>query len=285
MTGFSRLESTHTWGTLSWEIRSVNHRYLEPTFRLPDIFRAIEPILRQRLRKKLQRGKVEMSLHLNRETEVTSELAIDEELLNKISHAIRKINASVDQAAPTNAIDILKWPGVVNSETIDTEDLHNHALALFDDSLKQLIDHRAREGKELSSMIEQRLTAVLSEVQKVRKHLPELLAAQRLKFTDKLDALDIDNINQDRLEQELVIHAQKADVAEELDRLEAHVLEVQHTLQQKGPIGRRLDFLMQEFNREANTLSSKSIAGETTQAAVELKILIEQMREQIQNIE
>ncbi|MGI1679543.1 MAG: YicC family protein [Cellvibrionaceae bacterium] len=285
MTGFSRLESTQTWGTLSWEIRSVNHRYLEPTFRLPDIFRAIEPALRNQLRKTLQRGKIEMSLHLNRETEVSSELAINEALLEKISRAIRKINANVDQAAPTNAIDILKWPGIINSETIDAEELHSHALELFQDALKQLVEHRAREGKELSLMIEQRLTAVLTEVKKVRQHLPELFSAQREKFTEKLEALNIDNINQDRLEQELVIHAQKADVAEELDRLEAHVLEVQHTLNQKGPIGRRLDFLMQELNREANTLSSKSIAGETTQAAIELKILIEQMREQIQNIE
>lgn len=285
MTGFARLESTQTWGTLSFEIRSVNHRYLEPSFRLPDIFRAIEPALRNQLRNAIARGKIEIALHLNRETEVSSDLAFNEPLVEKISSAIEQINSRLEKPAAINAVDILKWPGVVVSESLDTDALHEHAQQLFKDALDKLVEHRAREGKELAAMIEQRLSAILVEVKKVRAHLPELLAAQRTKFTEKLESLDIEAINYDRLEQELVIHAQKADVAEELDRLETHVAEVEHILKQKGPIGRRLDFLMQELNREANTLSSKSIAGETTQAAIELKILIEQMREQIQNIE
>lgn len=283
MTGFARQEATYSWGTLSWELRSVNHRYLEPHFRLPEAFRAIEPALRTKLRNTLSRGKVEVALTLQTNTGVAEDYAINAEAIERLVDAIRQVDAALP-CAPVNPLEVLKWPGVMNAQSADQDAMHNAALSLFDDAITKLQEHRNREGKELGELIEQRLEGIGVQVTVVRDNLPGILHAQRTKLTERIQALKED-INQDRLEQEIVIFAQKADVDEELDRLVTHVSEVRHALKQNGPIGRRLDFLMQELNREANTLSSKSIAGETTQAAVELKILIEQMREQIQNIE
>ncbi|MEX1031926.1 MAG: YicC/YloC family endoribonuclease [Cellvibrionaceae bacterium] len=284
MTGFARQEATHSWGTLTWEVRSVNHRYLEPHFRLPELLRAIEPELRNRLRKALYRGKVELNLHLQMEDSQSGNLNINLDMVQKLADSIRQINAVVDAAAPVNGLDILRWPGVLRTESLDAEELHKAALDLFDTTLTQLTAHREREGVELTQLIEQRLDTIGEEVKKVRAHLPAIMQAQRDKLLERVEAIKED-INQERLEQELIFYAHKADVDEELDRLVTHVTEVRHSLGQTGSIGRRLDFLMQELNREANTLGSKSVAADTTQSAVELKILIEQMREQIQNIE
>lgn len=284
MTGFARQEATHPWGTLIWEIRSVNHRYLEPHFRLPESLRAIEPELRNRLRKGVQRGKFELNLHLKLEDNQSADLSVNLHMVQKLADSIRQVNAVVDQAAPVNAIDILRWPGVLDTESVDRELLHKAALELFSKSLEQLTAHREREGAELAQLIEQRLDTIGEEVVKVRAHLPAIMQAQREKLLERVSVLKED-VSQERLEQELVFYAHKADVEEELDRLVTHVSEVRHALKQTGAIGRRLDFLMQELNREANTLASKSIATDTTQSSVELKILIEQMREQIQNIE
>jgi len=284
MTGFARQEASHSWGTLMWEIRSVNHRYLEPHFRLPESLRGIEPELRDGLRCELQRGKVEMLLQLQITDHKDGGFSIDHNLLGQIAATIEQVDQIIDNTAAVNPLEILQWPGVINSDALDMDAVQKAALSLFTLTLKQLCEHRSREGKELQQFIEQRLKLVGEEVGKIRTHLPTLIQAQKDKILERLQAIKSE-VNQDRLEQELVFYAQKADVDEELDRLDTHVTEARHILQQGGAIGRRLDFLMQELNREANTLASKSIATLTTQSAMELKIVIEQMREQIQNIE
>lgn len=285
MTGFARREAKLPWGTLVWEIRSVNHRYLEPSFRLPEDFREIEPHLRDAMRKALQRGKVEASLNVQWEQEGESELGINLTKVSQLTKASQQINGLLGAvAAPVNALDILRWPGVIQKQELDRDELHKSALDLFDSALGGLIEHRSREGAELEQLILSRLDNVSLQVATVRTRMPEILAAQRDKLQTKLAALQIE-LDPERLEQEVVLLAQKADVDEELDRLDTHVIEVKRSLKQTDSLGRRLDFLMQELNREANTLSSKSVVSETTQAAVELKVLIEQMREQVQNIE
>jgi len=285
MTGFARREAKLPWGTLVWEIRSVNHRYLEPSFRLPEDFREIEPYLRDAMRKALQRGKVEASLSVQWEQEGESDLGINLSKIAQLTKAAQQINGLLGAiAAPVNALDILRWPGVIQKQELDREQMHKAALELFDLALEGLIEHRSREGAELQQHIINRLDSVSAQVVNVRARMPEILAAQREKLQTKLAALQVD-LEPERLEQEIVLLAQKADVDEELDRLDTHVIEVKRSLKQTDSLGRRLDFLMQELNREANTLSSKSIVSETTQAAVELKVLIEQMREQVQNIE
>lgn len=285
MTGFSRRETKLHWGTAVWEIRSVNHRYLEPSFRLPEDFREIEPHLRDAMRKALQRGKVEASLVIQWEQEAEAELGINLNRVAQLTKAAQQINQLLgDAASPVNALDILKWPGVIQKQELDRDTMQTAVLELFNSALEGLIEHRTREGNELEQLILQRLDAVSAQVIKVRARLPEILQTQREKLHAKLAALQVD-LDPDRLEQEIVLLAQKADVDEELDRLDTHVIEVKRSLKQDESLGRRLDFLMQELNREANTLSSKSIVSDTTQAAVELKVLIEQMREQVQNIE
>lgn len=285
MTGFARREAKLSWGTLVWEIRSVNHRYLEPSFRLPEDFREIEPHLRDAMRKALQRGKVEASLNVHWEQEGESELGVNLAKVAQLTKAAQQINGLLgDVAAPVNALEILRWPGVIQKQELDRDAMHQAALELFDSALEGLIEHRSREGAELEQLILSRLDSVSAQVVKVRARMPEILAAQRDKLQAKLAALQVE-LDPERLEQEIVLLAQKADVDEELDRLDTHVIEVKRSLKQTDSLGRRLDFLMQELNREANTLSSKSIVSDTTQAAVELKVLIEQMREQIQNIE
>ncbi len=285
MTGFARREAKLPWGTLVWEIRSVNHRYLEPSFRLPEDFREIEPHLRDAMRKALQRGKVEASLSVQWEQEGESELGINLAKVSQLTKSAQQINGLLgDAAAPVNALDILRWPGVIQKQELDREAMHKSALDLFESALSGLIEHRTREGAELEQLILTRLDNVSIQVANVRARMPEILAAQREKLQTKLAALQIE-LDPERLEQEVVLLAQKADVDEELDRLDTHVTEVKRSLKQTDSLGRRLDFLMQELNREANTLSSKSVVSETTQAAVELKVLIEQMREQVQNIE
>lgn len=284
MTGFARQEANHAWGALVCEIRSVNHRYLEPHFRLPEPLRAVEPELRNRLRKAVNRGKVELSFQLKIDGSGASDLKVNLNLVQQLADAVRQINAVVDSAAPVNTVELLRWPGVLDSEAVEAELLQQAALALFDQTLKHFNAHREREGAELEQIIVQRLNAVGTEVEKVKAILPAIMQAQRDKLLERIAALRED-VSQDRLEQELIFYAHKADVAEELDRLLTHVSEVRLALRTPGAVGRRLDFLMQELNREANTLASKSIAVDTSQSAVELKILIEQMREQIQNIE
>ncbi|QPL46204.1 YicC family protein [Halomonas sp. A40-4] len=283
MTAFARAEQVAPFGTLQVEIRSVNQRYLEPHFRLPDVLRDLEPTLRETLRTRLARGKVECSLRFEA-TEAHQAPAVNAKRLKEIADALAAIQQQVPSAVPPTTLALLNQPGVMETQHLDQEAITSAAKALFDQALDELIDARAREGEKLAVMITTRLAAVSEQVATVRSLLPQILERQRRLLLERLEVAKTD-LDPQRLEAELVLVAQKADVDEELDRLTAHVDEVSRQLKQKGPKGRRLDFLMQELNREANTLSSKSVVAETTRCAVELKVLIEQMREQIQNIE
>jgi len=283
MTAFSRVEIKGDWGNAVWEIRSVNQRFLETYFRLPEQFRGIEPVLRERFRKQLNRGKVECNLRFNANPAAKSELAINEKLaLQLIQHANwineQTLNSQV------NPLEVMRWPGVMEAQESDMSAIQNELLAAFDAALKDFIGARASEGENLKVMIEQRLDAINNEADKVQKFMPEVIEWQRKRIIDKFTDASID-LDSTRVEQELVLLAQKMDVAEELDRLNSHVSETKKILKKGGAQGRRLDFMMQEFNREANTLGSKSINTDVTASAVELKVLIEQMREQIANIE
>ncbi|MDG1772951.1 MAG: YicC family protein [Oceanicoccus sp.] len=285
MTAFARQASQHDWGSLIWEIRSVNHRYLEPSFKLPESMRRLENDLRERLRKTLSRGKVECSLRVQFQAGGgSSQLSINTELLTQLISAGESVQQQLNEPSALNPLQLLQWPGIMSEPETDSDLMCEQALALFQVTLEQLVESREREGAALKLFIEQRLDTIGDITAAVKQQLPKILQAQRQKLQERLQELKTE-LNEDRLEQEMVILAQKADVDEELDRLDAHLIEVRRVLNKGGACGRRLDFLMQELNREANTLSSKSIVTDTTQAAVELKVLIEQMREQIQNIE
>ncbi len=283
MTAFARQESQHSWGTLTWEVRSVNHRFLEPHLRLPEQLREIEGILRETLRKRLSRGKVECTLRFVPEAQAQT-LQVNESFARQLIAATEQMEQLMPASQTLNPLDLLRWPGVLQDVRIDMEQVKKEALNLFNNALDDLTKGREREGKELAALIEQRLDAISAVVIDVRAKLPLILKNQRDTLCARVADLGVD-LDPQRLEQEIVLLAQKADVDEEMDRLNTHVQEVRRVLKQKEPVGRRLDFLMQELNREANTLSSKSIVTDTTQSAVELKVLIEQMREQIQNIE
>ena len=286
MTAFARVQVQEDWGSLVWEIRSVNHRYLEPHFRLPEQMREVEPGLREILRKQLSRGKIECGLRYQL-AESEQELNLNPSVLEKLKSALSEVNSLLSGdviVSPVNPLEVLQWPGVQATEETDIAVVHKAALKAFGDAINELKNMRQREGMELEKFINARLDGIVEEVSNLRQVLPEILDAQRQKILDRLEEAKAE-LNPERLEQEMIILAQKMDVDEELDRLEAHVSEVKRTLSGKGAIGRRLDFLMQELNREANTLSSKSINAGLTQTAVNLKVLIEQMREQIQNIE
>jgi uncharacterized protein (TIGR00255 family) len=283
MTAFTRQTRDADWGSLQLELRSVNQRYLEPHFRLPDSLRDLESAFREALRNRLARGKVEC--HLRFEPAATGEsLRVNRERLAELARALHEVRAELPDAAMPNALELLDHPGVVETYGIDLDIVQREAMALFDVALDDLIAGRAREGERLAELIRQRLDGVRIQVAEVRALLPDILARQRSQLLERLETLKAE-LEPQRLEAEIALLAQKADVDEELDRLETHVTEVERQLKQKGPVGRRLDFLMQELNREANTLSSKSVVAESTRCAVELKVLIEQMREQIQNIE
>lgn len=283
MTAFTRQEAQHPWGTLSWEIRSVNQRFLEPHFRLPETLRDLEPAIRELQRKNLNRGKVESVLRYQ-PAQVSEHFSIDEKLIKQLAGAAETISSHLQNPAQINPLQLMQWPGVLQNEEVDPDEIRKAALELYKQGLKDLISARAREGEELANLIVQRLDGIDAIVKQVRDVLPGILDRQRQQIEEKLESIK-EELDPARVEQEIVILANKTDVAEELDRLDTHVAEVRRILKKKDPIGRRLDFLMQELNREANTLASKSIVTETTQCAVELKVLIEQMREQIQNIE
>ncbi|MBZ9566986.1 YicC/YloC family endoribonuclease [Modicisalibacter tunisiensis] len=283
MTAFSRQTRDADWGSLQLELRSVNQRYLEPHFRLPDTLRDLEPAFREAMRRRLARGKVECSLRFDPATGGET-LSVNRQRLAELARALHEVRAELPDAPLPDALALLDHPGVVDARGIDLDTVKQAARALFDAALDDLIDGRAREGERLAELIQQRLDAVRVQVAEVRGLMPTILERQRTQLTERLDALKAE-LDPQRLEAEIALLAQKADVDEELDRLETHVTEVERQLKQKGPVGRRLDFLMQELNREANTLSSKAVVAESTRCAVELKVLIEQMREQIQNIE
>ena len=283
MTAFARHEIKGDWGNAVWEIRSVNQRFLETYFRLPEQFRGIEPILRERFRKKLNRGKVECNLRFNASPAAKGKLALNKDLAEQLLAHASWINEQTLNSQ-VNPLDIMRWPGVMESEETDIDSIQAALLTGFDQALTEFIAARASEGENMKTLIEQRLDAIVVEAEKVKNHMPEVIQWQRKRITDKFAEANIE-LESSRVEQELVLLAQKMDVDEEIDRLYSHVKETKGILKKGGAQGRRLDFMMQEFNREANTLGSKSINAEITNSAVELKVLIEQMREQIQNIE
>ncbi|HLT04203.1 MAG TPA: YicC/YloC family endoribonuclease [Pseudomonas sp.] len=283
MTAFARSERAGTYGTLSWELRSVNHRYLEPHLRLPENFRDLEGAVREALRQGLSRGKVECTLRFT-EAGSGQTLQVDRERVSQLITAAEEVAALIRQPASINPLEVLAWPGVLVGDAADPQALNTAALELFGAALEQLREGRAREGADLARLLTERLDAILQEVATLREQIPNMLGQQRQKILDRFAELHLE-LDGQRLEQELVMLAQKSDVAEELDRLTTHVGEVRRVLKAGGAAGRRLDFLMQELNREANTLGSKAYDPRSTQAAVNLKVLIEQMREQVQNIE
>jgi uncharacterized protein (TIGR00255 family) len=283
MTGFARRERQFPWGLLAWELRTVNHRFLEIGCRLPEEFRGAEADFRQSIAGAVRRGKVDVSLHF-RPAIATNSLEVDADLLGRLTERAQQIAAQSGTAARIDVMEMLRWPGVVRDDTRDPVPLVAAAHALLGDALAELTRFRDSEGGRLRDALEQRCAGLMDFAAKVVERLPEVRARMRAKLLERIAQL-VSDINQDRLEQELAILAQRQDVDEEIDRLRGHVTEIRKTFGVAEPAGRRLDFLMQELNREANTLSSKSQDIETTRAAVEMKVLIEQMREQVQNIE
>jgi uncharacterized protein (TIGR00255 family) len=283
MTAFARQDAQGDWGALTCEIRTVNHRYLEPSFRLPDALRELENRFREQVRTGLRRGKVDVALRFQ-STETSPRLEIDEPMAHAVNEAANHINRMLDNPAHLSALDILRWPGVLASAEQDYSGARAAADALFAETMAELLSAREREGERLRPLFEGRLTTMGTLVSDVRALMPALLKAQQETLRNRFEQAKVE-LDPDRLAQEMVLLAQKSDVAEELDRLDAHIQEVNQVLQSDDAIGRKLDFLMQELNREANTLSSKSIDARVTRAAVDLKVLIEQIREQVQNIE
>ena len=283
MTAYARIEHKAQWGTASWEIRSVNQRYLETYLRLPEQFRSFEPVLRDRLRKRLSRGKVEVNLRYELADNSNNELQLNQALAKQLLGAATWLKQEAGQG-DVNLTDILRWPGVLASGEQDMDAIGADLMTAFDSAIDQFIEARGREGEAIKDMLLSRLEGVSEQIAVVRAHMPTVMLYQREKLTNRLAEIK-GELDPARIEQEMVLLAQKQDVAEEMDRLEAHVTEARRILKKGGSEGRRLDFMMQEFNRESNTLASKSISTEITSAAVELKVLIEQMREQIQNVE
>ena len=284
MTAFARQELDTGSGELAWEIRSLNHRYLEVAVRLPEELRAMEAAVRERVGARLGRGKVECSCRYRPAATGAVPVDIDQDNLSRLLAACDTVAARLPASVPLNPIELLRWPGVLREQSVDTVPLVKHALALLDRTLDELMQFREREGDQIRQLLLQRCDAMSELVQQVRSNLPELQAALREKLEARLADLET-AADPGRLEQELVKQIQKSDVDEEMERLQGHIDEVRRVLAGDKPVGRRLDFLMQELNREANTLGSKSVAAVTTNISVELKVLIEQMREQVQNAE
>lgn len=284
MTAYARKEVKGDWGSAVWEIRSVNQRYLETYFRMPEQFRGLEPVLRERFRKRLARGKVECNLRFEANPAAKGELSINEALASQVIKAAEQVMHMTGELSRINPFQVMQWPGVMETPEQDMDAVNKVLLEAFDGAMDEFIEARAREGENMKALIEQRLEAITSEVVKVRARMPEILEWQRERLFSKFEDAKVE-LDPSRIEQELILLAQKSDVAEELDRLDSHVKETTNILKKGGSVGRRLDFMMQEFNRESNTLASKSISTDITASGVELKVLIEQMREQIQNIE
>lgn len=283
MTAFARLEVKKDWGDAVWEIRSVNQRYLENFFRLPEQFRGLENTLREKLRQSLTRGKIECSLRIETKKQTNGELNLNKELANQVIQSLQWIKTQAGEGE-INLTDVLRYPGVVEAQEQNLDVISQDLLTAFDDLLTDFIAMRGREGEKLNDIIQQRLDAIAVEADKVRSQMPTVLQWQRERLLQRFEDAQI-NLDPQRVEQEMILLAQRVDVAEELDRLQMHVKETTNILKKGGAVGRKLDFMMQELNRESNTLASKSINADITASAVELKVLIEQMREQIQNLE
>ena len=284
MTGFGRIDISIPDGQLQWEIRSVNHRYLEIQMRLPDGFRSMEHDFRTLISERVKRGKLDAVLSLKRNEDGEPPTKLNAARASQVIDQLEALAKQMKNPAPISPAAVLRWPGILEEEAIDPQTIMPLAQDALNTAITELCKARAREGAKVQKMLEQRCADIESLVNEVQKRLPLVLVEIRKKLEQRIEALQV-QLDNDRLEQELAIIAQKLDVSEELDRLAAHVEEVRSTFKDNQPVGRRLDFLMQELNREANTLGSKSADSETTQQAVDLKVLIEQMREQVQNVE
>lgn len=284
MTAFARAQGQGSWGTAVCELRSINHRYLELVVRLPETLHALEAAMRECIRDYIKRGKVECHLRYQPGDVTGAEITINTHLAERLCKANEAIEHLLRNPAPVHTMDILHWPGILQIAEIDLEAIQDQVIVLLENGLKDLVAARAREGDELKQLFLQRLEGMKTEVARVRQHMPEILAQQRERLANRFRDAKLE-LDSGRLEQEIVMFAQKIDVSEELERIDAHISEVRRILKQGGVVGRRLDFLMQELNREANTLGAKSADVDTTRASVELKVLIEQIREQVQNVE
>jgi len=285
MTAYANVGDPGTLGTLIWELKSVNHRYLDVSPRLPEEFRVLEPAVREAFKRRLARGKVDATLRFQPDPAAAgTAVELNRPLAEALLGQVRELGEMAGGGGEPDLVRLLSWPGVVVEQRPDFEAERERALALLERALDALLEARASEGRAIAAMLESRLDGIVEQVGKVRGHLPAVREALARRFEERLAnlSLDVDNA---RLEQEVALQLTKLDVDEELDRLDAHVAEIRRVIVLDEPVGRRLDFLMQELNREANTLGSKSVAVETTGVSVELKVLIEQMREQIQNVE
>ena len=283
MTAFAHLEIKKEWGNAVWEIRSVNQRFLETYFRLPEAFRHLEMGLRERLRNSLTRGKVECSLRVELAQASNNKIALNNDYAEQVITSLKTLQ-SIAGEGEINLVDVLRYPGVVDTQSQDLDQISQELLAGFEQILTDFIAMRGREGANLQAIIQQRLDSIAEIAQSVQNQMPEVLQWQKDRLQQRFEELNL-QLDPQRLEQEMVLTAQRVDVAEELDRLQLHVKETSSILKKGGAVGRKLDFMMQELNRESNTLASKSINADITNSAVELKVLIEQMREQIQNLE
>ncbi|MGD8784271.1 MAG: YicC/YloC family endoribonuclease, partial [Thioalkalispiraceae bacterium] len=282
MTAFARQEVSEPWGVLTLELRSVNHRYLDVSLRLPEELRVLETKLREGIQNSLSRGKVDCTMRYQPHEMVAEDIQLDEQLIQKLASASQGIEKHFKQTRPVSALEVMRWPGVLQQPEVEPEVLQNTGLKLLENALSELISAREREGEKLKQIIEQRCDGISEIVKDIAKLVPEIKANWRERLLTRLEEIK-GELDETRLEQELAFMAQKIDVDEEIDRLTTHVEEVKRVLNHNKPVGRRLDFLMQELNREANTLGSKSTDARTGTASVDLKVLIEQMREQVQN--
>ena len=284
MTGFAAHSINLEYASLNFDLRSVNQRYLELHFRLADEVRVLEPQLRELIQQRLTRGKVECRVSLTPIAAATPDNGLNPAILERLVHWQAEVQQRLPNSAPLSVNEILRWPGAVPTATQSQEALNEATLAGVRATLDEMVESRQREGTRLKQHILDRLAAAEAQVASLHPLLPTLIAAQRDKLTERLHAA-LGEAGHERLAQEIVLAAQKADIDEELSRLATHFAEVRRVLTQPGAVGKRLDFLMQELHREANTLGAKSVAVETSRVSLELKVLIEQMREQVQNIE
>jgi uncharacterized protein (TIGR00255 family) len=284
MTGFARRERQGSFGTLVCELRTVNHRYLEISMRLPEELKALDNDARQAIGASLRRGKVDANLYLKSAAGTQRKLDVDTVLLDEVLARLEQVRSRMNTSAQVSPVELLRWPGVVREAEADAAPVIAAALEVVREALTELHDTRAREGQRIRELLASRCASMRALVVVVKTRLPEISQRLRDRIVERIGQLGI-TPDSERLEQELVLYAHKMDVDEELDRLTGHLDEVTSVLDSSEPAGRRLDFLMQELNREANTLSSKSQDVETTRAAVDMKVMIEQMREQVQNVE
>jgi uncharacterized protein (TIGR00255 family) len=284
MTAFSRVQSQGKWGSLTCEMRSINHRYLEISLHLPEILRVLEMPIRDLIRQHVKRGKIECNVRFQAGQETNAAVVVNKKLAKELCQAAEEISSFLGQASGVQPADILRFPGVLETQEADTKTLHEEGLKLVQNGLKELVTVRLREGDDLRQLFLGRMKSMDDQIVKVRERIPEVAQEAKDKLTRRFNEAKLE-LDPMRLEQEMVMFAQKVDIAEEIERTETHINELRRVLKEGGAVGRRLDFLLQELNREANTLGSKSADPTLTHAAVEMKVLIEQIREQVQNVE